>query len=358
MHIRKATPDDNEPLQQVMARCPQGTSLVLTLLNSPDFFARAKAYETHEVFVAQDGDTLIGSAACALREVLVNDTLHQVGYEFQYFTAPAYRRQGVGARLHQHIEAHLVKQGAAWSSLCVVPGNIPSIRLFESQGFRLHRSLRVPIILVHREMPPPRQDKELQAGHIRAAGERDLDAVAGLMNATWAGYNLYAPASAASLRRFVERTPAYRLDQLLLLEEQGELVACAGIWDWSQIIQITVNALSPSLKLTGWALSLARLFLPMPRIPQPGDTLKQWGLTPLGYKTPAHLAVLLREINNRALRSGVEQIMTAAGEPGDALLQSVRPFVTTHTDIQLYLKPLLPQQSIDGRAVFMDMIDF
>lgn len=358
MHIRKAMPDDNERLQQIMARCPQGTSLVLTLLNSPDFFARAKAYETHEVFVAQDGDMLIGSAACALREVLVNDKLQKVGYEFQYFTAPAYRRQGVGARLHQHIEAHLAKQGAVWSSLCIVSGNIPSIRLFESQGFRLHRSLRVPIILVHREMPAPRRSKASQDWNIHAAGERDLGAVARLMNQTWSGHNLYAPASAESLRRFVERTPAYRLDQMLLLEEHGELTACAGIWDWSQIIRITVNALSPSLKLTGWALALARLFLPMPRIPQPGDTLRQWGLTPLGYKTPAHLAVLLREINNRALHGGIEQIMTAACEPGDALLQSVNSFVTTHTVIQVYLKPLLPQQSIDGRAVFMDMIDF
>ena len=52
MHVREATPDDNAELQELQAQCPMGTTLIVSTVNTPDFFARAKAYESCEVFVA------------------------------------------------------------------------------------------------------------------------------------------------------------------------------------------------------------------------------------------------------------------------------------------------------------------
>jgi hypothetical protein len=46
MYIREATPNDNEELQRLQAQCPQGTSLIVSTVNTPDFFARAKAHES------------------------------------------------------------------------------------------------------------------------------------------------------------------------------------------------------------------------------------------------------------------------------------------------------------------------
>ena len=43
MHIREAAHDDNHELQELQAKCPMGTTLILTTVNTPDFFARAKA---------------------------------------------------------------------------------------------------------------------------------------------------------------------------------------------------------------------------------------------------------------------------------------------------------------------------
>jgi hypothetical protein len=55
MNIREAVPEDNGELQELQAKCPQGTTLVASTVNTPDFFARAKAYESHKVFVACEG---------------------------------------------------------------------------------------------------------------------------------------------------------------------------------------------------------------------------------------------------------------------------------------------------------------
>jgi hypothetical protein len=38
MYIREAVPEDNYELQQLQAQCPQETSLIVSTVNTPDFF--------------------------------------------------------------------------------------------------------------------------------------------------------------------------------------------------------------------------------------------------------------------------------------------------------------------------------
>ena len=83
MDIREATPDDNEELQKLQTRCPQGTTLIVSTVNMPDFFARAKAYEDYKVYVAFENNHIIGSAACAIRNAVVSGKVEKVGHEFQ-----------------------------------------------------------------------------------------------------------------------------------------------------------------------------------------------------------------------------------------------------------------------------------
>jgi len=59
VNIREATPKDNHELQELQAKCPQGTKLVVSLVNTPDFFARAKAYESSKVCVASEEERII-----------------------------------------------------------------------------------------------------------------------------------------------------------------------------------------------------------------------------------------------------------------------------------------------------------
>jgi len=92
MDIHEAKPDDNAALQALQAKCPQGRKLIVSAVNTPDFFARAKAYESSKVFVARNGNRLICSAACAIRKAVVNGDTRRIGYAFQGFTAPDYRQ--------------------------------------------------------------------------------------------------------------------------------------------------------------------------------------------------------------------------------------------------------------------------
>ena len=108
MNIREATSDDNQKLQELQAKCPQGKTLIVSIVNTPDFFARAKAYESYMVFVAHEGNRIIGSHACAMRNAMLNGKLNKIGYSFQTFISSDHRKKGLTKNLLQYMEDHLI----------------------------------------------------------------------------------------------------------------------------------------------------------------------------------------------------------------------------------------------------------
>jgi N-acetylglutamate synthase-like GNAT family acetyltransferase len=347
MNIREAVLKDNDELQELQAKCPQGTTLVVSTVNTPDFFARAKVYESYKVFVACEGNRIIGSAACALRNAIVNGKISRIGYIFQAFTAPDARRKGVATRLLQQREDYLRKQGAVLVYTLIMESNLPSMKYVENQGFNLHRTLVMPALVIRKEI------RLSSMGRIRPITSRDLATVAELLNETWQGFEFYESTSAEALAQFINRTPAYSFDSLLVLEDRGEVLACLGFWDWSQVMRITVKALSLKMQMIGFVLTTLRI---LPEFLKPGDIMKQIMLTPIGFKDSSHLAVLVRYLNNQALLSGIQQIFCIC-ERGHMLLRSMKGFIRVNTAMHLYVKRLHQNISLSNKPVFIDGID-
>ena len=118
-------------------------------------------------------------------------------------------------------------------------------------------------------------------------------------------------------------------------------------------MRVTVKALSRKLQMIGWLLTSTRI---LPRFPKPGGTMKQMMLTRIGFKEPGHLAMLVRYLNNQALRKGLEQIFCICGR-GDRLLKSMKGFIRVNTNLHLYTKPLGQNVSMANGPVFVDGID-
>lgn len=352
MRIREAIPADNEELQHVMGQCSQGKSLRFTLINRPDFFARARAYEHHKVFVLESESGILSSMACALRQVLINGILQPVGYEFQLFTLPDQRRQGLITQLRHQVEEYLREHSALYTSAFMVPDNAASISLYENSSFCMHRQMFGSVMLIYK---PISLDSRYT---ICSATQADLPAAAQLLNQIWSTRNFYTPMTAASLSDYIKRTSALSLDQFLLLKDQDELLACGAIWDWSQIMEIWVHSLNIPLRLIAKGLDIVRAFRPMPRLPQTGDKFRQWGLALLAFKQAPHLEALLREVNNRALQAGIEQVIVAICERDKQILRGLRGYITVSSPTNFYVKALQPQILLDQRPVFADILDF
>jgi N-acetylglutamate synthase-like GNAT family acetyltransferase len=350
IYIREALPEDNQELQKLQAKCPQGTTLIVSVVNTPDFFARTKAYASNKVIVACEEKRIIGSHAWAMRDAIVAGELHRIGYSFQTFISPDHRKEGLAKRLLQQMEDHLIQNEATLVYGLIMEGNLPSMKLVGSLGFKLHRTLVMPGLAIYKEMDLSSR------GKIRPMGQEDLTDVAQLLNKTWQGYDLYEPTSAEGLSGFINRTPAYRFDNLWVLEDQGEIQACLGFWDWRQIMKITVMERSLKIRMIGLLLDLIRSFRPMPRSIKGGDTLKQMMLTPMAFKDTGHLAVLLRYMNNHALASGIEQIFSVC-ERDHPLLNTMKGFIRIDTAIHLYIKAFQPKGWMGDTPVFIDGID-
>ncbi len=349
MKIREAIPKDNHELQEVQAKCLQGKEVIVSIVNRPDFFARARAYEAYKVYVACEDGQIVGSGAVGLRESLVNGKKKRVGYEFQYFTSPDHRRKGVGRTLHRKIEDYLTRHGVALSYLLIMEDNVAPKYLFESEGFRLHRTALMPIIMVNRALNLP------STGNIRKITADDLDAVVGLLNETWEGHDLYEPKSVETLAGFIDRTPAYDFGNVFILEDQGKIVACLGFWDWSQIARITIEAVNVSVQRKEFVEGFSHDEGPVPEPPKPGTTLKQWCLTPIGFQDPECLKPLIRYVNNLAMNRGIGQIFFLS-ERDHALLQTTEGLFRRDVGIHLYVK-ILQEISIGERPIFLDGID-
>ncbi len=347
MNIREAVRTENEELQRIQAESPQGKSLIVSTVNAPDFFSRARSYKSYKVFVAEEEGRILGSAACATRDAVLATRVQPVGYEFQYFTSPSYRGHGVARELRRRVESYLIDRGVSLSYALIMEGNLPSMRLFEREGFRLHRKLLMPAIAVIKEVQVPHKE------YIRPVAERDLEEVADLLNETWEGHELYEPTSAGRLADQIERVPSFDYSSLLVLQDQGRIQACVGLWDWSKIMRITVLRLSLRMRILGRFLVLARI---LPRFPAPGDTLKQMMLTMIGYRSPNCLVRLVKYVNNLAFGEGIEQVFCIC-EKTDRILEAMKGFPRIDTRIALYMKPLKRGVSVAGSPVAMTGFD-
>ena len=269
---------------------------------------------------------------------------------FKAFVDREYRRKGIINRLEQLAEDLATHEGAILMYTLIIEDNLPAMRCLEQRGFSLHRKLLVTGLPVYKKMAVP--DK----ADVRPAVPQHLPAVAEILNATWQGFEMYEPTSAEALKQFVSRTPGYNFDNLLVLLDGDEVQASLGYWDWRKIIRVRVAALSLKIRLIGLIVRAAGIFRPMPESLKPGDLLNQIILSPIGFKDPAHFAILLRHVNNCALQMGIKQIF-CIGDSDRKMLKRMRGFIRVNTIHNLYVKALKQDGLRSDKPVYLDGID-
>jgi GNAT superfamily N-acetyltransferase len=348
--VREATVTDDRELQRLQARCPQGAGVVVSTVNTPDFFARSRVYESARVLVASSGDRILGSAAYAVRPALVRGRARRIAHVFQVFTAPELRRSGVARLLLEEVRQRTEEDGVAFSYGLVMEGNRPSFGLVERLGFQHHRASALWVLPVFRKIP-------LQThGRIRPATRGELPEVAREVNRTWEGHELFEPSSAEALARRLDRTPGCSLGNLYVLEGSGKAGACLGFWDWSRVTRVTLLRLSTRMRATALLMRAAGCLRPGPTFPAPGAPMRQIMLTPVAFREGAALADLIRHVNNQALDAGIRQIFCVC-DPASALAATLRPFRPIKTALHLYIQPGREEPPPRECPVYIDGID-
>ncbi len=350
--VREATPEDNDALIELQRKCPQGTSLVLVMERSPDYFARPHSFEDGHTYVATAAGDIVGVVEFAVRELDVRGVPVKALYEFSLGVDPLSRRKGVATALHGAVEEYARQNGVDLIHLNIIEGNEPSMRLAGSLGFKRAGAFKIYLMMVYEE-------RGLNPGsRVRRAEVEDLEAVSALINETYRGYDFFKPYTWSSLMDYVERLPGFSLDDLYVIEDERGIRACLGYWEYDRVLQFIVEGLTLRHKALATLMGVLGVFMNVPRIPALGEKVSQVFLTPIAYRDALSLGELIKFANNRALGSGVHYLSGATDVDGP-LSKVYSSFRHTDTVGHVYVKSVDSTLEAPKREgpLFVDMTD-
>ncbi len=182
IQIREAIKDDNDALNELQKKCPMGTSLVLGIDSSPDYFARSRPFEEWQVLVAVENSTIIGSAAYAISDTCVEGKQIKTAFEYGFIVDPLHRRKGIAEELQRHIEETSLKKNVKLLHLDIIEDNLPSIGLFSKMGFKKVKDCTTFSLMPYKKL------RTVEDANIRSMNEADADAVTELINEMYRDY--------------------------------------------------------------------------------------------------------------------------------------------------------------------------
>jgi len=300
--IRKANEQDNDALNELQKKCPMGTSMILGVDSSPDFFARSEPFRDWHVLVAVENNVIIGSAAFAINHAYVEGKQLKAAYEYGFIVDPLHRRKGIAERLQEHIEYAAQENDVDLLHLDIIEDNIPSIKLFSKMGFKKLRDC-VTVSLM-----PYKTQSVVVDRNVRRMEEADVENVTDLINEMYRGYDFFDPFEPKDFVDYLKRIPHFDFHNILVFENCGKLEACLGIWEYDKVRRYIVERLNWRLSVQRYFIKLLGLFTRMPHIPKPGEPLRSYNLAVVAYKNPESMLQLLKKAVNTALNNKINFI--------------------------------------------------
>ncbi len=141
MRIRPYRSADDAELMAIEYRSPRGASDPFVHYRRR-FADRAALFADCQLFVLEHEERVAGCVAVALKYTQINRDPVTLGYIFDLRVDTDLRRQGLGKLLVKCVEDYALSRGAIGMYGLIVSVNLPSLRLFEQQGYmRIRQAL-------------------------------------------------------------------------------------------------------------------------------------------------------------------------------------------------------------------------
>jgi ribosomal protein S18 acetylase RimI-like enzyme len=130
---RLATREDNEQLIELTASTGMMGQTGLRIDRHPDFFSLLDKRGESKVFIALDGNEIIGSLCVSLQQVWVGEQILPLHYIGDFKVAPKHRNMGIGLQLCNELANDIVPRGADLAFLNVSRGNNKPFSFFKNR---------------------------------------------------------------------------------------------------------------------------------------------------------------------------------------------------------------------------------
>ena len=348
MNIREAVQDDNQSLIELQRKCPMGTDLLLQLDSSPDFFNRSRGYENWHVLVAKEEGMLLGAAGYTVQDKPIGGESYSLVYEYGFMVDPGARRRGIASCLQIEIEKRTADSDVM--HLNIIEGNTASHNFFTGRGFQQVKGCVPFMVMAYRE-------HTVDKFKIRRMREKDIPVVVDLLNETYRGYELYNEMTEDSFREYYGRLPFYNMDDIYLYEGDTVL-AVAGVWDYDKVMKFKLMGFDTKWKLMRMMTNFMGLFTAMPRIPDVGEEMTNWYLTPIGFRDTHAANQLLGYLLNMAYKQNVGMINLPMD--GDSHVKEIRSGYRHGTgSFFWYMKPMSGKElpEMGSKPMYVDIRD-
>jgi ribosomal protein S18 acetylase RimI-like enzyme len=272
--IRVADDADNAELLDLEKMCPQGTSLILQFDRSPDFFLRSRVYNNYTVYVAEEEGKIIGTVGATLKEFNMSGEVVKGVYIYDLRVHPTFRGRGIGSKLVQQVMAEENEADLAYG--IIMEENYPSIALFKRLGFQnIHNLIFLNVPLYKRQ--------EQTASKVRKMTADDVPSVVDLINDHYRNHDFFAPLNIDSFLNRTRQLTDFGFQSTQVVEVENQIVACAGLWDYSRILQTSVLHVTAKLKMLTYILKFANLFTRTMKLPSVGEPFRLMYVTDFAF---------------------------------------------------------------------------
>ena len=347
--IREATEDDNDALNELQKKCPMGTSLVLGIDSSPDYFARSSPFKEWQVLVAVENSTIVGSAAYAISDTCVEGMQLKTAFEYGFIVDPLQRQKGIAEKLQRYIEHASLEKDVKLLHLDIIEDNLPSIGLFSKMGFKKVKDCTTFSLM------PYKKQRTTGEADIRSMNKADVDDVTNLVNEMYRDYDFFVPFQPKDFPEYLRRMPNFDFHNVLVLEDNDGIKACLGYWDHSKVRRYIVEKMNRTLRIQAYLMRLIGLFAAMPRIPKSGEPLLNYNLTTMACKNSESMTELIKHTVNIALENKVNLII-AAIDPRNPIAANLSQFRHTEMKLHFFAKSFRQERlpNLGERKLYID----
>jgi len=338
---RLARPDDNEACLRLFAAVPMQGELVLSTRREPDFFKlyamqRAQAF----TWVGDDGSKdLVGMCTALVRDGWLDGAPTRVGYlgdlRLRFDRSRAFGRLfGDGfdrlcdeSGCRAFYTSILSSNRAALNALTTRKPKRPNQPWYH----RLHGFDAVSVQLTRRRVP------ERSRFTVRTATSDDLPALTAALAEAHRTRPFGYRFDQGELEHRLAHWPGFTLDETLVVEDGGTLVACATVWDPSPVKRYRVEQYRGSMQWVKRGFNLAATFARWPKLPEPGHEFRYAYLANPWVKgdDPAAFRALLEHAYARLQPRGFH-FFTFELDDGDVLTPALKGFMSRRLHFTLF----------------------
>ncbi|MEP7145246.1 MAG: GNAT family N-acetyltransferase [Ferruginibacter sp.] len=243
LRYRLANKGDNQQLIELTAASGMLGVTPLRIDRKPDFFKLLQMRGDTKVFVALDGETIIGSLCVSLQQVYVGGQIFPLQYIGDFKVSASYRNKGIGLQLCNEMANYVISVGADLAFLNVSKGNTrpvsffknrPNIPDFDNIGiFNIHQFIGKKRIAFH-------PNHKIERSNI-------TDEIIQFLNGHYCRYQL----GAVITKEKLEGT------HIFTIRDKNNIMAVMCLTDTMDVKQNIVTKLSLKMK---WLLKLMNIF--------------------------------------------------------------------------------------------------